>query len=107
MPRQSYKVNKLLSGDTRLHLSDPLKLLSRSMKDVFIFIPITSQRFISITCVHSSEPANCTAKHCQWHFKGSQGAFDGILMLSGFFFFVVVFFRGGGISEAGTVSQQL
>lgn len=54
------------------------------MKDVFISIPITSFRFISITWARSLEPANCSAKQCQWHFKGSQRLFDGILMLSGF-----------------------
>lgn len=82
--RESYKVNKLLSRETRLHLNIQLSLLSQSMKDVFISIPITSLRFISITWARSLEPANCSAKQCQWHFKGSQRVFDGILMLSGF-----------------------
>lgn len=45
-------------------------LLSQSMKDVFISIPITSLSFISITWVRSLEPANCAAEECQWHFKG-------------------------------------
>lgn len=81
---ESYKVNNLLSRETRLHLNIQLSLLSQSMKDVFISIPITSLRFISITWVRSLEPANCSAKQCQWHFKGSQRVFDGILMLSGF-----------------------
>lgn len=80
--RESYKVNNLLSRETTLHLNIQLSLLSQSMKDVFISIPITSLRFISITC--SLELANCSAKQCQWHFKGSQRVFDGILMLSGF-----------------------
>lgn len=66
------------------------------MKDVFIFIPITSKRFISITCARSSEPANCGAKQYQWHFKGIQGAFDGILMLLCFFFFLLLFWGVGG-----------
>lgn len=39
------------------------------------------------------EPENCSAKQCQWHFKGSQRAFDGILT-SGFL----------GISEWSMVS---
>lgn len=82
--RESYKVNNLLSRETRLHLNIQLSLLSQSMKDVFISIPITSLRFISITWARSLEPANCSAKQCQWHFKGSQRVFDGILMLSGF-----------------------
>lgn len=82
--RESYKVNNLLSRETRLHLNIQLSLLSQSMKDVFISIPITSLRFISITWTRSLEPANCSAKQCQWHFKGSQRVFDGILMLSGF-----------------------
>ncbi len=82
--RESYKVNNLLSGETRLHLNIQLPLLSQSMKDVFISIPITSLRFISITWARSLEPANCSAKQCQWHFKGSRRVFDGILMLSGF-----------------------
>lgn len=82
---KSYKVNNLLSRETRLHLNIQLSLLSQSMKDVFISIPITSLRFISITRARSLEPANCNAKQCQWHFKGSQRVFDGILMLSGFF----------------------
>lgn len=69
--RGSYKVNKLLSRETRLHLNIQLSLLSPSMKDVFISIPITSLRFLSITWAHSSELANCSAKQCQWHFKGS------------------------------------
>lgn len=83
-PRESYKVNKLLSRETRFHLNIQLSLLSQSMKDVFISIPITSLRFISITWACSLEPANCSTKQCQWHFKGSQRVFDGILMLSGF-----------------------
>lgn len=45
----------------------------------------------------SLEPANCSAKQRQWHFKGSQRVFDGILMLSGF----------GGISEESMASWQL
>lgn len=82
--RESYKVNKLLSRETRLRFSIQLSLLSQSLKDVFISIPITSLRFISITWVCSLESANCSTKQCQWHFKGSQRVFDGILMLSGF-----------------------
>lgn len=70
--RESYKVNNLLSRETRLHLNIQLSLLSQSMKDVLISIPITSLRFISITWAQSLEPANCSAKQCQWHFKGSQ-----------------------------------
>lgn len=37
--RESYKVNKRLSGETRLHLDVQLPLLSPSMKDAFISIP--------------------------------------------------------------------
>lgn len=94
---ESYKVNNLLSRETRLCLNIQLSLLIQSMKDVFISIPITSLRFISITRARSLEPANCSAKQRQWHFKGSQRVFDGILMLSGF----------GGISEESMASWQL
>lgn len=69
--RESYKVNKLLFRETRRHLKFQLSLLSQSMKDVLISIPITSLRFISITQGHSLELANCSAKQYQWHFKGS------------------------------------
>lgn len=95
--RESYKVNNRLSRETKLCLNIQLSLLSQSMKDVFISIPITSLRFISITWPRSLEPANCSTKQCQWHFKGSQRVFDGILMLSGF----------GGISEESMVSGRL
>lgn len=82
--REGYKVNKPLSRETRLHLNIGILLLSQSMKDVFISSPVPRLRFISITWAHSLEPANCIAKQCQWHFKGSRRGFDGILMLSGF-----------------------
>lgn len=78
------RATNLLSRKTRLHFNIQLSLLSQSMKNVLIPIPITSHRFISITRVRSLEHASSSAKHCQWHFKGSQRVFDGILMLSGF-----------------------
>lgn len=78
MDTERETVNSLLSRETSLHLDIQLSLLSQSMKDLFISIPITSLRFISITRTRSLEPANCSTKQCQWHFKGSQRAFDGI-----------------------------
>lgn len=94
---ESYKVNILLSWETRLCLNIQLSLLSQSLKDVFISIPITSHRFISITWVRSLESANCSPKQCQCHFKGSHRAFDGFLMLSGF----------EGFPRKGMVSRRL
>lgn len=94
--RESYKVNKLLSRETRLHLNIQLSLLSQIMKDVFISILSTCLGFISITWTRFLEPANCSAKQCQLHFKGSQRVFDGILTSS----FL-------GISEESMVSWGL
>lgn len=57
---ESYKVNNLFSRETA-HLTAQLSLPSQSMKDVFISIPITRLRFISITWAGSLESANCSA----------------------------------------------
>lgn len=70
--RKRYKVNNHTSLGKQGSISIFNSLLSQSMKDVFISIPITSLRFISITWVSSLEPANCSAKQCQLHFKGRQ-----------------------------------
>lgn len=67
-----YKVNKQLSGETRLRLDVQLPRLSPTWKMCSFPFPITSLRFISITLARSLVTANCSTKQLQWHFKGIQ-----------------------------------
>ena len=104
-------VNKLLCGETRLHPSAALQFLSWSMRDVFIFIPVTSLRFISIMCVCVFAPPNSVS--------GISKATREYLMVSSFSCFCFLFlggdFRGrhrqparlwGQITTTGTATDS-